>query len=478
MNLVMMGLGSIIGAGLFVASGIAVRQAGPAVLLVFLVGAVAFYGVLSGLAEMATANPAPGGLRTYAKEALGPWMGFTVGWMYWTSGVLTMSSEVTAAALLANLWLPRVPLWGLSLFFSLLITGINFMDARGFGRVEGALSIIKVVALSLFVLIGGWLVVSGHGSGLLAIRSAASGGGAGLAAGLLPNGFGGLFSSLLMVMVTYAGVQVVAMAAPETTDPPRMVPVAVRRLTVSVVALYLTAFTVLVLLLPTATIKEGRSPFEQALAVLNRPWLSTGLTVVILTAALSALNSSLYSVSRMLRALASDDQAPRVFLRSSPAGLPTWALGGSSLMLMLGVILSFLLPRQAYLLITSASAFVGMFNWTAIIISHMRYRPILLQRSSGQLLYRSPWFPVLPRVTLGIVLTVMASALMNRTQATGFAVGLVQFSLISLIFFLVIRPREAARERAKNPPVPPLPVPAFAPAEVSDELVDGDRVRT
>lgn len=127
LDLIMLGFGSIIGAGVFVASGSAVRQAGPAVLLAFLLGDMALTGVLSGLAEMASANSSRGGIRTYAREALGPWRGFTVGWMYWTSGVLIMSSEVTAAALLANVWLPHWPLWTLSLIFSAAVTGINFL---------------------------------------------------------------------------------------------------------------------------------------------------------------------------------------------------------------------------------------------------------------------------------------------------------------------------------------------------------------
>jgi AAT family amino acid transporter/GABA permease/proline-specific permease ProY len=453
----MLGFGSVIGAGLFVASGAAVKAAGPAVLLAFLIGAVAFFGVLSGLAEMATANPAHGGLRTYAREALGPWMGFTVGWMYWSSGVLTMSAEVTAAALLAHQWLPRAPLWSLCLAFAAGVTAINFLGARGFGRVEGGLSIIKVLALVLFVVGGGALLLRGGAPG----RSVG---------GFLPNGTSGFFSSLLLVMVTYAGVQVVAMAAPETSDPPRMVPQAVRWLTVSVVALYLSAFTVLVLLLPPAQINLGTSPFVQALGGLRLPWLNAGFNLVILTAALSSLNSALFSVSRMLRALATDGQAPRIFLRSSGAGIPAWALAGSAIMLMIGVILSFVLPHQAYLLITSASGFTAMFNWAAISLCHLRYRPLLEAR--GPLPFRAWGFPYLPLATLGVVAMVMGTTLLARTQLIGLAVGTTQFLLVSSVYFLAFRQRRAVAE-APNP----RPVLKVVPTPLTNED-DDDRLPT
>lgn len=230
----MIGFGSVIGAGLFVASGLAVRQAGAAVLLGFAIGGIGLTGVLFGLAEMAAADPAPGGLRRYAARTLGPWMGFTVNWMYWTSGVLTMSSEVTAAALVARLWLPATPLWTLSLIFSVIVTAINFMDVSGYGKVETALSLIKVVALLAFIAGGLFFFARGANGGLAAIRV----GGSGLAK-IFPTGLRGLAASMLMVMFSYAGVQTVAMAAPDTVDPPRIVPRGLTLLTLGILGLYL-----------------------------------------------------------------------------------------------------------------------------------------------------------------------------------------------------------------------------------------------
>lgn len=433
-DLVMMGLGSIIGAGMFVASGESVRRAGPAVILAFIIGAMAFFGVLSGLAEMASANPSPGGLRTFARESLGPWMGFTIGWMYWGSGVLTMSSEVTAAALLTHLWVPGVPLWVLSLGFSLFITGINFLDPRGFGRVEGLLAVVKVIALAGFILIGGYFLMRGAGTGWQAMR------GPGPVLGrLFPTGVRGFASSLLMVMISYAGVQIVGMAAPDAEDPPRTVPRAIRALTASVIALYLGAFTVLVLLLPRQEMPAGGSPFVQALGRLGLKGAEGLLNLVVLTAALSALNSSLYGVSRMLRALAKDGEAPAPLAGTTRHGTPGWGLVASSLMLSVAVVLSYLLPQRAYLMVTSASGFTAMFNWSVIALSYLRYHPIL--ERDGRLVYRAWGYPVLPLLTLGVTLTVMLTAPLNPNQIVGFLVGIAEFALVSAVYYVFIRPR-------------------------------------
>lgn len=436
-DLIMLGYGSIIGAGLFVASGMAVRQAGPAVLLAFLLGGLALVGVLTGLAEMAAANPTRGGLRSYAREALGPWFGFTVGWMYWTSGVLTMSSEVTAASLLAHFWLPHWPLWMLSLAFSSVITAVNFMDARGFGKVESAFAAIKVVALLAFVGIGLFAILRGQGTGLQAAAAQGS-----WAAAFFPTGVRGVGASLLMVMFTYAGVQVMAMAAPETKDIPRNVPKAIGILSSTLILLYLAAFSVLVLLIPWNQVNTQTSPFVQALQHLGLLWASPVMHLVILTAALSSLNSALFGVARMLYSLAKDHEAPGIFLRASKTGTPTWATAGSSLVLAVAIALAFWLPRDAYLLITSASGFVGMFNWTVIAVSHLRYRPILLRRDPHCLPFRAWGYPYLSLVTIGILGIVLFTIPLVRAQTVGLLVGVAQFALVSLIYFFVIRPRQ------------------------------------
>jgi len=433
-DLVMIGFGSVIGAGLFVASGLAVRQAGPAVLLGFAVGGIGLTGVLFGLAEMAAADPAPGGLRHYAAKTLGPWMGFTVGWMYWTSGVLTMSSEVTAAALVAHVWLPALPLWALSLFFSVAVTAINFMDVRGYGKVETALSLIKVAALVGFIGVGLSFFVRGADSGLAAIRA----GGSDIVK-IFPTGLRGLAASMLMVMFSYAGVQTVAMAAPDTVDPPQIVPRGLTLLTLGILGLYLFSFGTLLLIHPWNELTSGVSPFVQALRGIGLTWADSVFSLIILSAALSSLNSNLYSVSRMLFALARDGDAPRVLARQTKGGVPGWALAASSLMLGAAVLLAYLLPHQAYVLVTGASGFISMFNWLVAALCHLRFRRQLLRTNPARLVYRAWGYPYLSFATIAITGAVLLTTPLAPGQLPGLIVGVTQFCLINGIYWLFLR---------------------------------------
>ncbi|MGE5673140.1 MAG: amino acid permease [Mycobacterium leprae] len=481
-DLVMLGFGSIIGAGLFVASGVAVKAAGPAVLLAFLIGGAGVWGVLSAMAEMAANNPSPGGLRTFARQALGPWMGFTVGWMYWTSGVLTMSSEVTAAALLTHIWLPHVPLWLLSLAYSVLITGVNFMDVRGFGKIESGLSVIKVVALVGFVLLGGYFLLRLRGAapGLAFIRSSHT--------GLFPTGLRGLWGAMLMVVFSYAGVQVVAMAAPETRDPERTIPLGIKSMAGGLVTLYLLAFAVLVALLPWQKAAPQVSPFVQAMSGVGVGWADAVLTFVIITAALSALNSSLYSVSRMLFALAQKGEAPALFLRENRYNVPVWAVASSSLVLGLAIALAYFLPHGVYLLITSASGTIAMFNWSVLCLCHIRYRRTLQKLHPEGLVYKAWGYPWYSWLTMAFALSILLTAPFQPGQSAGVFVFLGMVSLISLVYLSAIRPRRQAAaalrvaQRAapgappqpapavQESPVIPGPVPAFA-FETADEML-------
>lgn len=461
----MLGFGSVIGAGLFVASGVAVSTAGPSVLIGFIIGGVALAGVLSALAEMAAADPAPGGLRRYAGETLGPWIGFTTGWMYWASGVLTMSSEVTAAALIAHLLVPGTPVWLFSLVFSAGITAINFIDVRGYGKVESGLTLIKVAALAGFVLIAGYFALTGARSGLISIVASGTG-----IARVFPTGPRGLASAMLMVMFAYAGIQVVAMAAPDTENPARTVPRALWLLTFGIVALYLLVFALLLVVFPWADLAPGTSPFVQALQGLGLRWVDTILSLVILSAALSTLNSHLYGVGRMLSTLARDGEAPRMLGRVSRAGVPGPAVAVSALVLAAAVVTAYLLPHQAYVLITSASGFVSMFNWSIICLAHLRFRPLALKRSPDCLVYRAPGFPYLSLLTIAIAVGVLFTTPLMPGQTPALFVGVAMFALISIIYFAVARPRLAGKAKRRTD------VRRYEP-EPEDVRNRGDRLR-
>lgn len=445
----MLGLGGVIGAGIFLASGITISRAGPAVIVSYLIGAVIMYLIVSALAEMSVANPVAGSFRVYAGEALGPLFGLTAGWMYWTSGVLTMSSEVTAAAIFARWWLPGIPLWVLSLAFSLLITGLNFLDVRGFGRIEAFLSALKVVALAGFALAGAAFIF-----GFFPGRPAAGLGNLTAHGGFWPRGLIGALSAMLMVMFSYAGTSVIGLAAAEARDPGKTVPQGIRVIIGAVVILYLGAITAVLAILPWRALGAGVSPFTAALDALGARWAGGVMNFVVLSAALSSMNTAMYGVSRMLYSLARDGLAPSGLSRVNRRGIPLNAIAVSSLVLAGAAALAYLLPRQAFIYITSSSGFVSMFNWATIAATHLRYRPMLERRLPDGLEHRTFGFPWTSRLGLVLVVGVILTVPLAPGQWVGLALGSTLFIVLAGTYYLTrLRrvPRQGTERRRMAP---------------------------
>src|SRR5215207_9076758 len=158
-QLTMMGLGSAIGAGLFLGSGAGVQAAGPAVLISYLAAGTLIILVMWALGEMAAANPDSGAFSVYAERALGKTAGATVGWLWWLQLVVVIAAEALGGAgLLFTVW-PVVPVWALALVFMVAFTAINLAGVRNFGEFEFWFAILKVAAIVLFLVIGAALLL-------------------------------------------------------------------------------------------------------------------------------------------------------------------------------------------------------------------------------------------------------------------------------------------------------------------------------
>lgn len=286
-HLIIMALGNIIGSGIFLASGIVISLAGPAVILAYAAGGLVMLLEVMFIAEMSIVNPAPGSFKVHASEVFGPGIGFINGWMFWCSGVLGMASEVTAAAVFSSLWLPGVPLWVFCLLYSAIMTLINFKDARGLSRIEMWLASVKVITLAAFIIIGFLFVLRIIPSGLQV-----QAGSFGSLSSFLPNGIRGVLASMLIVLFSYTGTGIIGLAIAETNQPERNVPPAIYRITLSVTALYVLSVLFIVLFLPWKNFSPSQSPFVVILQNMGIPFGAGLLNFIVLTAALSGLNSS------------------------------------------------------------------------------------------------------------------------------------------------------------------------------------------
>lgn len=434
---IVMALGNIVGSGIFLASSAVIGAAGAWAPLAYLLGGLIMMMEVAFIIEMSIARPVPGAFKAHAQEIFGEWWGFVNGWMFWTSAVLGMSSEVTACAIFTRLWLPYAPLWGLSLFFAILITLINLNDLKGLSKAEIGLATTKIASIVLFVLVG-LLVVFG-----LPVGSAVpnlSEFSAALAAPL--EGVTGLLGSMLIILYAYTGTGIIGLAATETHQADKIVPPATRIVTLSVVGLYSLAIFLIIALLPTNSIDPNTSPFVSILNLFKIPYASSLLNFILLTASLSSLNSQVYSASRMLFSMAKANQAPQAVGRQNRKGLPVAAVWMSGIVLLATALLSYLLPEKLYLYTVSASGVLALVNWLSVSATHYFFRKKIMAESPEKLKYKAPFYPYLSWLCFGTVLVVLLSAPLYPEQIPGLYSGGILLCIIGMIYFFIPQSNE------------------------------------
>jgi L-asparagine transporter-like permease len=441
-QLLMLALGSAVGGSFFLSTAIALRAAGPSILIAFAIGGGLVYIILMALSEMTTAHPSRGSFREYAEEAFGPMASFVVGWLYWAGFVLALSSEATAVALFARLWLPGVPIWLLSLSVIVGVTLLNLLDVRKFSVIESGMSAIKLLAIVAFIIVMGALIIGVMPGrppvGLGALRGER----------LLPGGLGGLAGSMLIVLFGYAGFEVLGLAAPDAKEPKRTVPRAIMLTVISLIVLYVGAMLLLLPVLPLTAVAPDVSPFVAALRHGGLTWLASGFNLIVMIASISTMLAAMFGLSRMLNSLAEEGQAPAFLRRLTGAGLPRNALLTSGGAMLVGVLLAYVLPKQVYLFLVAAGGFSLIFAYLMILASQLVLRRKRGCPSTGCQL---PGYPYL--TWIGIVLLIGALAAMPLVpgQGAGLIVGVALLLLFVGAYWLT--------QRGKNPGPEPEPLP-------------------
>ena len=438
-DLVMLALGTVVGGSFFLGSAVAIRAAGPAIIISFTLGGILVYFILTALSEMTVADPTTGSFRDYAEKAYGPWLGFIVGWVYWTGLSLSMSSEATAAAIFLRVWLEGIPLGLIAIIIVVAVTLLNLVGARLFSRLENSLAGIKLLAVVGFIVVGAALV-----AGLFPGR-AAVGFGALTEELLFPGGIGGIAGSMLIVMFTYAGFEVVGLAAPEARNPQSTVPRAVLYTTLALVGLYLVSMSVLLVLTPTGILSTSESPLVTALSTRGLGFVTSFFNIIMISAIISTMLAATFGMGRMIFALALEGHAPAWLKIEGRSPVPLRGILFSGGAMLAGVSLSYILPRSVYLFLVSSGGFALLFAYLVIVISHYRHRKVYGCPPRGQC--QVPRYPYTSWVVMVAVVAIIASMPLIPGQAAGLQAGLalVAFYALSYLVFKVWRPFVAFR---------------------------------
>ncbi|WP_116211822.1 amino acid permease [Streptomyces olivoreticuli] len=394
-HLTMLGLGGVIGAGLFVGSGGGIAVAGPGIIVSYLIAGALAMLVMRMLGEMSSAMPASGAFSVHAERALGRWAGFTVGWLYWFLLVVVLAVEATGAAQIASGWLPSVPQWAWVLLFMVVFTTANLSAVKNFGEFEFWFATLKVGAIVLFLGLGLLAIF-----GVLPDTDAVGMGNLTGKGGFLPNGWSGVISGVLAVVFAFGGLEVVTIAAAESDDPARAVGRAVRSAVWRILFFYVGSMLVIVTLLPWSSIVPGKSPYVAVLDHIGVPGAGQIMNIVVFVALLSALNANLYGSSRMVFSLAERGEAPRSLLKVSGGGVPRRAVLASVAFGFASVILNLEWPDSVFRYLLNAVGAVLLFVWGLIAASQLRLRRRIEREMPEKLALRMWAFPYLTWVAL------------------------------------------------------------------------------
>ncbi|WP_371375017.1 amino acid permease [Sporomusa aerivorans] len=425
-QLAMLALGTVIGGSFFLGSAVAIRAAGPGILVAYIAGGALVYIILYALSEMTVADPAPGSFRTFAEKAYGPAVGFVVGWVYWTGLVLAMSSEAIAVSALLRGWLPgiSVPLLGSAII--ILVTVLNLFGSDRLSKLESGLAAVKLIAITGFVVLSlaivSGLLTGASGSSLSVLTSQA----------VFTGGLGGLAGSMLIVMFSYAGFEVIGLAASETAEPHKTVPRAITYTVFGLVGLYVAAIASLLLLIPTNALTVEQSPLVTALTAWNFTWAGTIINVVLVTAILSTMLAAMFGLGRMLRSLAAEGHAPD-WLRDT-GDIPYKGIIVSGAAMLAGLGMGLLLPEAVYLFLVSSGGFSLLFSYLVILSTHYKLRKQKGCPPQGKC--QLPGFPATSWLAQASIVLIIASMPLISGQGAGLFAGLGFVVLFTLIFWV------------------------------------------
>ena len=433
-TLSLMTVGGIMGSGLFLASGSAIRLAGPSIVVSFLIGVTIMSMEVMALAEMAAADREKGSFLAFAHHALGPGFSFVGGWVFWFSSILNIAAESTAGALFTRVWFPSIPVVVFSVGYAVIITGINFLTVRGFSRVESSMSWVKIVATSLFI-VTILLVVTNflhirtpHGPALWLHQP-----------GFFPNGIKGIAAAMILVLFSMSGTGVLGLAAPQVQRPEEVIGKTVRNTVTAIYVLYGASALALTGIIVWSRMPTTISPFTAALSRLPLAWPAEVFNFVILVAVLSAMNAGLYATNRVLATLGRIHDAPQWVAKQSHA-IPRNANLVSGVLLIIVSGLAYFLPKTAYTYLVTATGFQALFIWILIVGTEIRYRPELLKQ--GKVLkYQMPLYPWSSWIAIALMVGAIATAPLAPHEVLPLGLGVAVVLLLTGVYFPVRRAR-------------------------------------
>lgn len=435
-KLTMIGLGGAIGTGLFMGSSIAINYAGPGVIISYVIAAFIAVIMMFSLSEMAVAFPTPGSFGVYAEKFLGGWAGFASRWTYWAAQVIAVGGEAVAVGIYMTYWFPGIPVWVWTLGFGTILIYVNSRSVENFATFEYWFAMIKVVAIVAFIIFGVSTVL-GIGTPAVGFENFTHHG------GFLPHGFSGVWMAVLMAIFSFVGVEVIAVTAGEAKDPQTAVPRAMKTMVFRLIIFYFLAISIMLAVVPwiDAGAKEiTQSPFVKVFDHIGFTYAAGVMNFVVLTAALSSMNTNLYLTTRMIFSLSRGNYAPQSFGKLSKSGSPVNALVLSSIGIICAALIAKFSP-MAYNYLFGIALFGALFVWLLTLLSHLRFRKQWVKDGGHKLSVQAPFFPALQIIGVILIAAILLTMGISEDWRVSWIVGVPWLIFLTIVYYKKYNPR-------------------------------------
>ncbi|MDN7242291.1 amino acid permease [Planococcus sp. N028] len=428
-------LGGAIGVGLFYGSSTTIQMAGPAILISYLIGGLVIFTIMRALGEMAVEEPVSGSFSSYANRYLGPFAGYLTGWTYWFMWIVVGMAEITVAGVYVNYWFPGIPQWLTALVVLVAITGINLINVKAFGEFEFWFAMIKVIAIIGMILAGLGIILFGIGNGGQPIGFE----NLWVHGGFMPNGVEGILFSLVLVMFSFGGVELVGITAGEAENPGKSIPSAINKVVWRILIFYIGAIGVMMILFPWNQVGSEGSPFVQIFDQIGLSGAGHIINFVVLTAALSAFNSGLFSTGRMLYNLSLQNNGPKYFGQLSKQRAPRRGILFSSSILLIAVFLNYVVPEKVFIYISAVATVAVITSWTIILLAQLKFRQTKTKAEVEKLKFKMPLHPFSTYIALSFLALVIVLMGFIEDMRVALVVAPIWFGILYTGFHLKIK---------------------------------------
>lgn len=449
-HLQMIAIGGTIGTGIFLSSGGSVAAAGPlgALISYTIVGTMVFF-IVTSLGEMSAYLPLPGAFTTFGARFVDPALGFGLGAGYAFQWIITVTIEVTAAGMILQYWWPHLKMWIPALIFIVLLVGITLLGVKAFGELEYWLSMIKVLTCIVFIIIG-ILVDTGAVGGRFI-------GGENWHIDQAPivgkdarERTINIFTTCVWAFFSFGGTELIGITAGESSNPAKAVPKAIRQTFWRILLFYILSITVIGLCIPWtdpnllnsvyASVNEAATiaPFTIIFKMANLPGADHAINAVLLTAVLSAGQSSFYASTRTLMAMGREGKMPAIFGRVNSRGVPLYSLAFVTCIASVAFVADVVGTGVVFEWLVNLTGMSALLTWMSISVIHLRFRAAFKAqgRSLSELPYIAPLFPYSCYISIALALMIVFLQGYQAVTADPFEVkGVVAVFVGAPVFF-------------------------------------------